>query len=263
MGRAKPAIGVCSAILVCGCASLPERPSQDGISVAEIVTAVQCELANVYRASGHAKLFDEYTAGVELHLKVTNDLQGSASASWTVPISANTLTASVGPSFGDTSFRDASLKFNVPMGNLKKDVRRDGTLNEKCQRGMTGLPQASTTLGLGDWLVDTANAVSENGVADMTSSGYLVDFIVVRGANGSIGFKTSRVNAIASLTPKNTVENNLNVGMLHNPAPTALPAAAKASSRRVSPEIQRQLDDLLQRQRLNSIISPNSVILPN
>src|SRR5690242_19598665 len=69
-------IGVLLVLPVAACAGLPRDPKQDGISVPMLVNVVQCELANGYRDARFHDAIDQFAAGVELNLKVTN--QGTA-----------------------------------------------------------------------------------------------------------------------------------------------------------------------------------------
>jgi hypothetical protein len=193
-------------LLLMSCAALPLPPEADGIYVDQIVDAVQCELASVYRDNKeYADSLVDWLATTELRLKVVNTQEFDPRPSITaIPVvSAGTLKVPFGPILSDQSIREVTLSFDVHMRDLKPENLRDpnkrkGRSMPTCLPGSyTGLPAAERTIGLAVWMSSMATAVGRKDFATMTSAFYDIEFTVVRGVHGGFSFVTSTVEIAA------------------------------------------------------------------
>ena len=287
-----------------GCAGLPRLPSTDGISVDLITTKVQCEMAEAYTKatpSGQAVL-DKYAAGVKLELKVREENILGATAKLVVPVvpvATSSLTFDGGSSLDDTSYRYTTINISASMKAIHdKFLDLNGRLVSKCD-GETGFAPTSLSLGLNQWIVESILAISkpENAVA-LDDMSYLLEFILVREANGSISFANTRfMPANINGDAKRTRDNTLTVSFTripkppepqkivivgypaapikppaeHQPlaTPNHIPKLARPTYRTtpqespaLSPEVKQRLDYLNNQTKFNSVISPNSQIVP-
>lgn len=197
--------GACSLVLV-SCAALPLPPEADGIYVDQIVDAVQCELASVYRENqAYASSLVDWLATTELRLKVVNTQEFDPRPSITAIPAVNTGTLKVpfGPILSGQSTREVTLKFDVHMRDLKPENLRDpkkrkGRHMPACAPGSyTGLPSAERTIGLAEWISSMATAVGRRDFAEMSSAFYDIEFTVVRGVHGGFSFVSSTVEIAA------------------------------------------------------------------
>jgi hypothetical protein len=195
-----------SSLLLVSCAALPLPPEADGIYVDQIVDAVQCELASVYRENPkYADSLVEWLATTELRLKVVNTQEFDPRPSITaIPaVSTGTLKVPFGPILSDQSTREVTLKFDVHMRDLKPEnlsnrTKQKGRRMPTCSPGnYTGLPAAERTIGLGGWISSMATAVGRNDYATMSSAFYDIEFTVVRGVHGGFSFVSPTVEIAA------------------------------------------------------------------
>jgi hypothetical protein len=173
-------IGAIAASGLAGCAAVTEPPSADGVSVNNIVDAVQCELASVYRTTPeYADSVRDWVAGVVLDLKVTNEAAAKPTVTLTPVITGGTLTVPIGPDFDIQPMRQAEISFDVHMRDLKPGARAKGKLPDCSQ--YTGMPEAPDGLGLGTWLATVAVAAGRPDFASLHGAVYEVKFFVSRG----------------------------------------------------------------------------------
>jgi hypothetical protein len=141
---------------------VPLPPEADGISVENIVDAVQCELAGIYERPHGIELRD-WAARVTLNLKVVNDAMAAPTLTVTPTISSGTLTVPIGPDLEDQSTRVTEIVFDVHMHDLEPNSKNARKL-PNCP-SYTGLPQAAYGLGVTDWLATVAAAAGRHELA--------------------------------------------------------------------------------------------------
>jgi hypothetical protein len=301
-----------------GCASipigLPRPPSTDGISVPAITLALQCEMANAYShvaRSEQAKTnpalgreLDDYAAGVKLELKVREQNVLGSAAKLVVPIMPvkfDSLTVNLGPSLDDTAYRYTTLNFNVAMKDLKgKFLDKGGEPGARCTPESTGFEPAQGSLGLGDWIAESVLALNgKSEAADLDNMSYLLEFILIRDAQGGVAFASNRLqNLGVTADSKRTRDNTITVSIAKVPGPpkpqhivvdnqiaianqrdeagnrpqparpryqtpfSLSPPAQNPSKTGLSLETKQRLEFLNNQQKFNSVISPNSQIIP-
>jgi hypothetical protein len=130
---------------------------------------------------------------------------------------------------------------------------------------------------LGEWLEESVRALGPKDAADIDSLIYLLEFTLIRAIDGGIQFKASRLTAGAGASTSRTRDNTLTVALARragDPSPVhvvidadnrgrparAAPDGARRS--RTPPVVRQRLDQLIQTQRYNSILSPNIQIVP-
>ena len=215
--------------VLAGCAAVPAPPEVDGIKVDQIVDAVQCELADVFRHDRqYSSAVRDWVANVVLTLKVVNEVMAKPTVTVTPTITAGTLTVAVGPDFDDQSQRIAEIQFDIHMRDLdpKNRSRSRGRLPD-CG-GYTGLPQAPTGLGLREWVNTVAYAAGRQDFASLAGAVYDLKFFISRGLHGGFTFQNAQVNVDATGSSVNKSNDN---HLLVTFAPDPLPAVVAGKTR--------------------------------
>jgi hypothetical protein len=180
----KAAGAVLAACAVSGCAALPPQTEYRGVSVNDLVDAVQCELRLGSHDGGQiAPNLKDHVASAELELRLTDTSNIGASAVWVAPTGPELLTASLGISSGGFAARTAKLEFSVELKNLHKKV---------CLHGRTGLPSVPDGLGLSNWVRSAFQAAREDDVTKVSEATYKLEFVLTQGANGGINVVSTK-----------------------------------------------------------------------
>jgi hypothetical protein len=258
---------------VSGCAAIPQNPNTHEISTRDIVQAVQCELAAGYVTDRlKFKTLDKFAAAVDLELKVTDTILGESGVNFTIPHTGNILKVHGGASYSDKSYRYQKIGFQVRFDELgAKYLTLNDPQNkqiEVCNRATTGFSAANKTLGLTQWLVEALEAVNANDDASsVVKLGYILEFTLIRKADGSIGIITSRVDSSKlGLSLDNKKEHVLNVAVAKidkyepweaAPQRISTPKRSKTKKQDLPKETQDKLQDQLLQNRINSSVSPS------
>jgi hypothetical protein len=222
-----------------GCAIVTEPPSNDGVSVPQIVDEIQCELASVYQSTPkeYAASVTDWVAGVVLDLKVTNEMIAKPTVTITPGITGGTLTVPIGPDFDIQPMRNAEISFDVHMRDLKPGSHAKGKMPECSQR--SGLPEAPDGLGLGAWLSTVAIAAGRPDFASLHGAVYEIKFFVSRGIHGGFTFQNANVGVDATGSSINkTTDNHLVVTFTADTA-----AVTIAGKTRTSDSAKQRLDE--------------------
>ena len=183
-----------AALLLAGCATLPDTPTTRGLELNKLVDAIQCELASVYRdapATYSAEL-DQFVSKAELELRILNSVNASAEATIIIPTASVITTFSPSAGVDSTAGRISNLKFNMVMKALRQHhcARRQPAVAD------TSVEQAPHNLGLTNWLIAAISATQRPDQASLSTMSYAAEFVVTPGAKGTLGFD------VVNWTPK-------------------------------------------------------------
>lgn len=261
---------ICFALLssLSACAALPPAPHERGISVEQIVEAVQCEIGSAAASSKSLqKLLSGYRAKAELELKLIDTSQAGANALLVLPSAPEVITASLGIGASASSSRKTTVSFGMDVQKL---------IQKTCGQSPTGMPSSPSSLGLRDWVISAFSAADINDRVSFAEATYTLEFILAANANGGVSVVANRIpNAslgasvnrqdthtiTVALSPKQGPPDPLEVTITNWPAGGVRQSAG--SEKRIGPppgalqsgnsNTLRRLDTLIEREKLKRI----------
>jgi hypothetical protein len=143
-------------VLLTGCATLPQLPSEEQLSTQKIVDHVQCELALAWAGLPANSPIRNWDAGFTLDLKVRTDSGIALGADKPIAFGAGLL-PSVAIKASGNATRSSTMKFDSPMSSINSD------LVEACRA--EPMPTETTSwrlqgsLGVGEWVDRMARVI--------------------------------------------------------------------------------------------------------
>lgn len=185
---------VVASLALAGCTSLPKTLRSEPVSVAQLITAVQCEIASVHELGDKADAIADWAAGTQFDLKVTDNVDFVPGLTLKPAIANVSLTLSGGTGVDDQAFRHFSFRIVTPVWQVDPDTEAGAKLAAQCPRSDS--PAAATGLGIGQNLREVANAISSGDItfSSLTNLSQILDFTVTRSATGGLVFDAGVVS---------------------------------------------------------------------
>jgi hypothetical protein len=180
-------------VLLTGCATLPQLPSEEQLSTQKIVDHVQCELALTWAGLPANSPIRNWDAGFTLDLKVRTDSGIALGADKAIAFGAGLL-PSVAIIASGNATRSSTMKFDSPMSSINSD------LVEACRA--EPMPTETTSwrlqgsLGVGEWVDRMARVVdAQDDISVLKGFSYGVEFVLKMEAGGNLAFRYVTSNA--------------------------------------------------------------------
>ncbi len=215
------------------------------VSVAQVITAIQCELASIYSGgAGEASVLMSWVARTKLQLNIDESTNIAPGLTLTPKLASATMTLPGSGGFSDVVSRDATLDFNTALWDLDPETEAGADLAARCPE--PGSAIASTGLGLADWLTNISSAISASSpAAAVTNVSYVASFTVTRSVTGGITFKTAMIDAkINPSTASRTRANILTITFARDPSRGAGDADALLAPDLLNEQLDRQMEEL-------------------
>lgn len=195
------------ALALAGCATVPAALYEEPVSTAQIIAAVQCEMASIYQHQDVAPTLLRYSnALTKLNLVTTDDAGVQPGLGIERKWDGKTVTLTSKNKLSEKAVRTKALDFVTVFANLDPETTLGSSLAADCAT----LQSAGDELGLADWLHQVLIA-NKGGAAQFDNLSFIAEFTVTRGAGGGLVFKSdwgsvSLNESQASREKKNRIE---------------------------------------------------------
>lgn len=175
-----------------GCTTLPRPIATMSVSAPEIVRAVECDLASVFRNPAiEGRLLIASLAKVELDLVRTDDNNLKPGATFKATVAQGT-TVETKPKgeLSDKGVRTSEVDFGVKFADIDPRTRLGKSIASRCPTPDSQL--AADGLGLAEWLHDAlVGASGEDTAVQLGLITFKQDFTVTRTLKGGLVFTTN------------------------------------------------------------------------
>lgn len=163
-----------SVTLLCSCTSAPTFPSDYGVSVAEIVDEIRCELGELRRERMIAEAPLGWTAGVNLSLETLNDANTGVQAGLSVPLNPGTFVATVGGSYQGSAKSTSVVEYQEKITKMEPVCKP--SVADSGKGGLNG------NLRIVTWLQKFQDVINSTDIIP-TKLTYTVEFVVTASGN--------------------------------------------------------------------------------
>lgn len=157
--------------LTAGCASLPPSPDERGVSVSQLVDAIQCELSMVAKDTerhGRPLKWNKFSATASLDLMIVDTRGASVGFTRSWPFSTNSAKlVAGGTGMTGVSTRVTNVELTIDIAKLTKA--------QTCDKP-TGFPWTPGKLGIVEWLNTISNAIDTEDQTAATKAVYTIEF---------------------------------------------------------------------------------------
>jgi hypothetical protein len=232
---------VTSLLVLSGCSSIPKGLPAVPVNVGEVLTTLHCELASVYDTPSASQLFNDWTAGAQLNLKVSDLATSTPGLTFKPKVLPAKLTLPGSATLSDTGSQELQVRDVIVMANLDPATPTGRQTADHC----AAISKSGKSLGLGSTLQQLAIAADTGGVGTISldKTSMTIKFVVSRAVDGGLSFESTYVNASVSASKlSKTLDNTIVLAFERNTA--AAPLLGVSPQSEVGANLDAKLDTL-------------------